>query len=148
MAALDFRGLVINSLLLGLFFFGLLIIPISIAIENNAESTLLSDPATSSAFANLSETLTGVEDIATKQREGFESETPTIGTDSFLFDSIIGAGKTFSSSISVVGSIGLSFIMRSLGLNEGFGLVISSTFITIMTLLIILLAWKIYKTGF
>lgn len=127
---------------------GILLVSINLATENNAESVLLRDPIVNKTFSNLSTTLTGVQEVAGAQREGFESEIPTLGTDSFLFESVIASGKTFSSAMSVVGNIAISFVIRSLGLNEGDGFAIASVFITILIILIILLGWKIYKTGF
>ncbi len=148
MAALDFRNLVINSLLLGLFIFGIFVFSFTMAFENGLDPVLLQDELVNRTFANLSTTLIGGQGSAEDQRTNFESEIPTVGTDSFLFESVISSGKTFSSAMSVVGNIAISFVIRSLGLNEGNGFVIFSVFITIIVILIILLAWKIYKTGF
>lgn len=148
MAILDFRNLVINSILVGLFIFGVLIISINLSVENQVDPVILQDELVNTTFANLTNTLPTLQDTATGQREGFESEIPEVGTDSFLFESVIGAGKTFSSSMTLIGNIGINFVFRSLGMDSGEGVSMKSVFVTILVILIIFLAWKIYKTGF
>lgn len=141
------RSAFITFLLIALFAFSLIAFGVQVSLDNNTNSTILKNDVINRTFAQLETNLSQQEGIAGDQRESFEGENPILGTDSFLFKSIIGAGKTFTSSLSIFNNLFFGFILKTLGLGEGKGLVILGTFSAIILIIIIFVLWRSYKTG-
>lgn len=138
-----FKGLIITTLLIGLCVFGMLSWAITFQIDNNADQTLLDNPSINDSYSNLYTHLNDAQGTSESQREGFEQEVPTLGTDSFLFSSIIGAVKTFTSTISNIFSVTFVFIGSALGISP----VVIGVFVAIIIITAILLAWRVAKVG-
>lgn len=143
---IDARRLLTNSLLLGLFVCASLFFAVYM-VQNNGESSLRDDPFINQSLNNLEGNLSQTQSGSQDQLSNFENDTPTIGTDSFLFSSVIGSAKNFRSTTTAIFNIAIDLISRSLGLNNSSGLIIFTTIITVFIIAIIFSFWSLYKTG-
>ncbi len=143
----EFRQLVISSLLIALFTFTLIGSGVLMQVNNGVNNTILEDPVINNTFNNLTGSLSSRQGIAQTQLEGFEEEAPQIGTNIFLFSSFVGAGKTFISSLNLMYNLVFGLIIVKLGLGTGLGLVIIGTLLTILLVTIIFLIYKVFKIG-
>jgi len=140
---IEFRNLIILGLLTGLFIFALVNISISLTNENNVNNTLLENEAINKSFGYLQSNLSDSQSKSETSKTGFEVENPTVGTDSFLFSSIISAGKVFTGMWRGVYDITFSLFTETLGINP----VVMGVITSILLITIILLAWSLYKSG-
>lgn len=140
---MDFKNLTIIMLLLGLFIFAIMSASIGLTSENNVNNTLMESESINSTFGNLQTQLETTQSTTNGTKSAFEQETPTLGTDSFLFSSIINAGKVFTTLISSIFNLTFGLISEVLGISP----IILGVLSAILLLSIILLAWKLYKTG-
>jgi len=138
-----FKGLIITTLLIGLVIFAMLSWALTFQLSNNADETLLDNPSINKTYSNLYTHLDSAQGTSESQRTGFEQEVPTVGTDSFLFSSIIGAVKTFTSTIANIFSVTFVYIGSVLGIHP----VVIGVFVAIIIITAILLAWRVAKIG-
>ena len=139
----EFRNLIVTALLGGLFLFALINASIFMTTNNNANNTLLDNEAINSTFGQLESDLKTTQNSAEEAKTGFEEESPTIGTDSFLFNSIIGAGKIFTGMWRNMYNLTFGLVSETIGISP----IVLGTLTTILLMTITLLAWSLYKTG-
>jgi len=139
----EFRNIVITGLLIGLFAFALMNISISLTNENDVNNSLLENEAINRSFGYLESNLSSTQDKSETSKTGFESENPTVGTDSFLFSSIISAGKVFTGMWRGVYDVTFSLFTETLGISP----IVIGVITSILIITITLLAWSLYKSG-
>jgi len=140
----NFRQIFVVFALLGIFILAMVSFGSNIAVENNANQTILNDPTFGQTFSNLNESLKTFDTQSQQQRENFEGELPAsefVGT--FIILSIIGAGKTFISMVVGIFNIIFSPFSSIIGING----VVLGVFVSIFTVIIVLAAWRLYKVG-
>jgi len=91
--------------------------------------------------------LTDIQNTSATQKQSFEEDSPTTGTDTFLFPSLIGAIKTFTGSLSIFYNLTFGLVLKKLGLGTGTGLIVLSSISAIIMINMVLLAWSVYKAG-
>lgn len=138
-----FKEFIIATLLIGVCIFAMLGFVVTFQVNNHANGTIMDNPTINRTYSNLYTNLASSQGTAESQRTGFEKEVPTVGTDSFLFSSIIGAVKTFTSTIANVFSIIFVYLGSVLGISP----VVIGVFVAIIIISVILLAWRVAKVG-
>lgn len=138
-----FMKLIFTGLLVGLFTIAMISGGIHLAANNNSTSPLLDSDAINRTFSSLISNATSSQDLTESQRQTFEKEVPTVGTDSFLFSSIIGAGKVFTGMWRDMFDLTFGLMAEALDLSP----IILGLFVSMLLIAIILLAWSLYKAG-
>lgn len=139
----NFRTLIVASLITGLFLFSMISLVIQMSTDNEIDAIILQNENINRTFSQLGGNLSNAQGVAQSQRLGFESEVPTVGTNSFLFESIIGAGKVFTGMWRNIYDITFGLLSTTLGVDP----IIIGTLISILLIIIVLLAWSLYKIG-
>lgn len=148
---LSFVNLLIYGLLIMIFSVGMITFGVQLASDNNANSTILSEPAISQAYTSLNSTI--VESTSTldstdinsinSQREGFFSGIPVLEGVEATLTTIFGVIPNLFSLIIDVYDLVISIISTSIGVPPIFLNLMSG----IIVLLGIFLAWRVYKAG-
>ena len=143
----EFSQLVISAILIGMFTFSLIISGVIMQGDNNITESILQDPANNKTFNDLRANLSSQQGISQTQLEGFDTEAPEIGTNVFLFSSIVKAVKTLTSSLNLLYNVVFNLILVKLGLGSGAGLVLFGGLLAILLVTILFLAYKVFKIG-
>lgn len=138
-----FKSFIIATLLIGLCVFGMFQYILFTQLNNNTDENILDYPILNETYSTLYVNLSSVQGTAESQRQGFEQETPTLGADSFLFSSIIGAAKIFTSTVANIFSTTFVYVGSVLGIPP----VVIGVFVAIALITLILLAWRLHKVG-
>jgi len=142
---MNFRSLIITSLLIGLAVIALFTFSTNFTTDNNTNISLFSDTRINNSFSNLNSELSSVESTADSQREAFEKEgqNPIISALGFVFSSIVSAGTTFMN----VG-IGLFTSIFTLGSETVFGsTLVSGVLMAILIFTIVFAIWRVIRAG-
>lgn len=142
---MKFSTIVFTAMLAGLFFFTLTGFAVNLMSDNNADFSLLDGENSyfNDSFYQLGGELSETQNTSTIQLDAFTAETPTVGTDSFLFESVIGAFKVFGGTWKGIYNLTLGLAAETLGINE----VIFNTFTAIILTLILFAGWRLLKQG-
>lgn len=139
----ELKSLLFAAILTAVFFFAIVNFGVTLTNNNNVNNTLLDNSVFNETFNSLENNLSNVQDTAQGQRENFEEETPIIGTDAFLFTSIIGAAKTFGSMMIKMYDLTFGLLGQVLGISP----IIIGVFTGMLLILLIFLTWRFIKTG-
>lgn len=138
----EFKNFTISTLLVALFIVSMIAFGAQIALDNNSNSTILQDPNINSTFQLLNDNLTKFQGLAQNQSKA-QDETKPIALFDFLFESIIGTGKVLKAAFKNIYNLTFGLIGTTLGIPP----VALATFTAIILLIMIFLAWKLFKTG-
>ncbi len=138
----NFKGLIINVILLGVFVFALMVGANQFAISNDINNTLLENEAFSSSFDDINETLSDVQSKANQTRVKFETERTTLSAGFLLLETILDFGKTFTAVF-----VGMFNIIFTLFSEIGIPPLILSIIMGILIIMLVLGAWRVYKAG-
>lgn len=144
---LNLKGLLVGALLVGLFLYAMISFGYNLGVDNNANKTILDDPIMSDSFSELEDQLQSTQGVVEGQDTGFANDIPTIGSDSFLFSSIISVARALKGTAVGIYNLTFGLIARRLGLGQGAGLVVLGTMVSIVTITFIFLMWRFFKTG-
>ena len=146
---MEFRGLIIYTLLTGLFIFAIISFAINISTSNNPNSTIMRNEVINRSYRSLETNLSGLQGQAENKRTSFLSEVPIVGEITTVFKSIFGVGSTFITIVRDISNIFAELINVGLGFGEesGAGTIILGVFVTLIIVSGILLAWSVYKAG-
>jgi len=144
---MEFKGLIITTLLIGLFIFAIISFGINLSGSNNPNSTIMQNEVINRSYSDLESELGGLQSQAEDSRESFLSEIPVIGEITAIFKSIFGIGSTFITIIRNIYNIIIELISVGLGVGSGAGKIIFGVFTTIIIIVAILLGWSVYKAG-
>ena len=139
----SFRSVFISLILVSLFFFAMSSFVIGYAQINNANQTILDDPAFNSSFGNIQLELEGIQGGGQNTRENFEQEVPQIDNNFVLLTSIISSIKIVTSSTVALYNVITQTVSQQLGVNAIVLTVLSGIFL----LILILLGWRVIKSG-
>lgn len=142
---MEFKSIVINSLILGLFIVSLFMFSAQFALEQNTNQTIASSESLSRLNTSLQSKLNTAETNVNSSQNSYVQETsnPTVTALGFYFRSIIDAGTTyFSIAIGMFNTITLP-IQENLGVPP----IVSGTILTIVIILVILGVWSVLRAG-
>lgn len=146
MAELDFKGMIVSFVLIGLFIFAILNFGIYLSSNNNANMSITDDSVIGSKMTDINTTLRELQDDATDKKQEFEEETGSLSTGFLIFGSILGTTKAFFSTVLNIASSTFSIIDSGLGLG-GTGTLILGVFSGIIIVVTLLLIWRVAKAG-
>ncbi len=142
----NFRQLVVGFLIVGIFMFSLISFGITLQTQNNSSQSLLDDSTFNDTFGDLQTEIQGSKVVADNQREAFESQEPGAGGFNFDLTSIIGAGIKFTDFLSSAGGM-ITIILTAPQVYLGIPGIVTIGIASLITITIILLAWRLYRTG-
>lgn len=138
----SFQDLMVSTLLFALIAVALISFGAQMAIDNEANSTILQDPNINATLINLTTSLESSQGIAENQSKSQDENLPVALFD-FLFESIIGSVRIFKAQITVIYNLTLGLLISKVGLP----IVVLATFSAIILIVIIFRAWRNFKTG-
>ena len=143
MAGTGFRNLIVSFILISLFFFALLSFGINLAINNSSNQSILDNNVINTAFGNLSTQIGTINSTAATQLNATQQEAPQQPTGDFTLTGVIGSVWKFAGIIT--GSFNLIFVAAAtiLGIPVEVLIVLGG----ILSIMIILLAWRVFKAG-
>ena len=140
---MEFKGLIITTLLVGLFIVAMINGSILLSHANNQNSSLMENEAINSTFGDMQTELDDVQRVSDSTKDSFEKEKVTITGGFLLLSSIINAGKVFTSVITNVYILTFGLVADVLGIND----IILGVLTGIIVISGILLTWRLYKAG-
>ena len=140
---MEFKGLIITTLLVGLFIVAMINGSILLSHANNQNSSLMENEAINSTFGDMQSELDDVQRVSDSTKDSFEKEKVTITGGFLLLSSIINAGKVFTSVITNIYSLTFGLVADVLGIND----IILGVLTGIIVISGILLTWRLYKAG-
>lgn len=147
--AQGYKGMMVAFLLAGLFMVSMINFAVLFQEENGANTTILSNQLINDSYNNLNTQLGGAQSQYRNQSDIFAETEPQENQESLLVVSIAGAWNVFSSIPVAVYDLTVGLLFDSLlgnDSNNGFGILLG-TFGAIITLSIVLYAWKLIRTG-
>ncbi|KKL68884.1 hypothetical protein LCGC14_2120530 [marine sediment metagenome] len=143
MVEVNFKGIAIASLLVGIFVFALLSFGNQIAIDNNVPNILLEEEQFNRTFRNLDSNLSeAIKDINASRGEFFK-DIPIIGEITIILSSIVAVGRVFTVVVRNLYSLTLGLIAETLGISP----IVMGILSSIILVSIILLIWRVYRSG-
>lgn len=140
---MEFKGLIITALLVGLFIFAVISFGIQLAENNNANMSILNNPSINKSFASITSELEEAEDTAESGRVGLWSGIPILEEVGIVLDSIVSVGQVFSGMVIGVFGITFELITTTLGIPP----IVLGVITAIILISIVLLAWSVFKAG-
>jgi len=137
-----FKNMIINAILVGLFFVAIVSFLGVMSLDNDIDDNIYGQSTINATLQATIANLTDGQAIAENQSLSQDSNKP-IALFDFLFESIIGAGKIFKGLWKDFYNIFFTFIQEQLGIPD----VVLYTFTSIILILVILFAWRLWKTG-
>lgn len=140
------RNMIISFMIIGLFVFAMISFGIGIATLNDGTS-ITEDKRINKSYGQYETQLKQVQSEAEEQRNKFDSESPTTSFGEILFSSIVGVGRTFTSSLVNFMDITFSLVFTTVFGGDPAFAVVTGTIIGIILLSIVFLLWRVYKAG-
>ncbi len=135
---------IIGFMLVGLFAFALLSFSIMLPSNNGANFSINSTESAQSTFNDLSVKLNKLQDETDAQKDVLETDEE-VGVLQVILNSIRSIGTAFTGIYFSISNILFGFIVTTLfGSSSG---IILGTLTSIMTIVIVLYAWKMFKSG-
>ncbi len=139
----SFKSLAISLTLVSLFFFAMVSFAFTFGDLNNANISILDDPAFNSSFSGIQSELESVQDDNQVIRENFEDEVPQIDNNFVLLTSIISSAKLVTTSVVAFYNVLTATVSQQLGINP----IVLGVLSGILVLILVLLAWRVIKAG-
>jgi len=140
---MEFRHLLVNFIMIGIFAFALIGWSIFVQMDNSGNSSLMENQLINSTFVDLGTELSSTQSQAEGQRESQEQENPTASSGDLILFTITKAGKVFTGTIRAIYDITIGGASKVIGIPP----IIMAGFTSILLVSIILLAWSLYKQG-
>ena len=133
------------ALVVGLFIFCLISFSYTYSSENNADITILNQSSVNKMFGDIEKKLndSNAETNATRKALEDETKNPVLTTLGFAFNSILNAGTIFMGSVIVMFSYIFIFAKEVFMINP----IVTGTITAIITGLLILGAWSLWRAG-
>ncbi len=141
------RNIIISFMLVGLFVFAMINFGIGVVVLNDGANSITDDARINSTFGQLESELENVQATAEDQRDKFDSESPTLSFGEILFESIVGVGRTFTSTTVGFMDVTFTLIFDSVFGGDPAFAVVMGTVVGVMLLSIVFLLWRVYKAG-
>lgn len=139
----SFRDLFTTFAIIGVFIFASISFIVTTQIDNSANNTILENDVINRTYERLETNLSDFGSQTQTQRESFESEIPERGYGSLIIFAIVGIGQRFSGIIASVYNIIIVLPASILGVSP----VVISTITAIVLVSMILLIWRVYRSG-
>ena len=140
---MEFKSLLVSTLLIGLFIVALLSFGINLANNNDADNILLDDPALNATFSEMEDELKAAETSSDSQKDSFFIDVPIIGEASVIFTSITGFVRVFfNMGIGIIKAVFL-LIQTTLRIPP----IVTGVFTSIFIIVTLFLIWKVIRVG-
>lgn len=142
---MNFRSLIISSLLIGLVLVSLVSFNIYFSQENEINSSLANDDSINRAFGNITKQLNDSRGTAEEKKEAviFESSHPILTFVGFAFMSILDAGGVFIGTTVLMFNVIFEMIIETLDISP----VVTGTLFAILLITLILSVWRVFRSG-
>ena len=141
--AISFREVFVTFALIGVFVFAGISFIVQTQVDNDVENTILENEVINKTFTDFETDLGNFGPNTTEQKGSFDSEIPERGFGSLIIFAIIGVGQRFTGMVIGVYNIFIVLPASILGLPP----VVISVLGSILTVSLILLAWRVYRAG-
>lgn len=142
---MNFKSIVIGSLLTGLFIVALILFSVQFSIDNNTSTSLMNYEPINRSLVSINSTLSSSQSTAENASHSLqeESATPILTALGFFFRSILNAGNVFMNV--VIGLFGSIFSLA--GETLGIPGIVIGVLTAIVLVMLILSAWRVYRAG-
>jgi len=140
---MEFRNLVINGLLMGLFIIAIVSFGTYLSSQNNVPNVLLQDESFNSSYSSLQTELESSQDKAEIQSQVQEQTAPTTSSGNLIIESTPSTLTSFKGMLKNIWSIIFTLLGKTLGIPP----IVFYVFGAILTLTIILLIWRVIIQG-
>lgn len=141
--ATSFREVFVTFALIGVFVFAGISFIVTTQLDNDVENTILENEVINKTYTNLETDLGDFGSETQTQKESFESEIPERGFGSLIIFAIIGVGQRFTGMITGVYNIFIVLPASILGISP----VVIGVLSAMLMVSLILLVWRLYRTG-
>lgn len=139
----NFQEIFTNFSIAALMVFALLSFTFIIQSENNAPKPLASDPLVNGTYVNLNTSLSDLETTSNTQYDAFSSETPATGLGAIVLFAIVSVGKNFGNIVFSIFALIIKIPLIVLGIEP----TITSMIISVITIIVVIALWVVYKFG-
>lgn len=140
---MSFREILIVTLLIGASIFAFISFAYSTQIQNQANSTILSDPSMNASFGSLTRQLVRVPLTTQGQLNATSTEPVTVGFGSIISFAIVGTGRIFTGTITGIYQIFYNLLVQKFGISE----IVMQVFLSIILIIIIFSIWRYVRIG-
>lgn len=142
---MSIKEITISLLIIGLFTVSLIGLIINFSRDNSTANDIMKNPAINKSFGGISERLNESSSDAEEQRQSLEKESSAsiITAFEFAFRSILNAGTVFIKMTIGTFNIILIAVQETLQIPP----IVTGTLLTILTITVILAAWRLYRAG-
>ena len=140
---ISFRQVFINFSIISLFVFATIAMIDSAQQENNATTSILENDLINKTFVNLGGNISSQQSDSNASKSAFESEIPAPGFGSLIIFAIVGVAQTFSSVITTTYNVLIILPITILGVPNQIAQILGS----ILMMVMIFLAWRVYRVG-
>lgn len=140
---METKDYIISAILISIVIIGGFGFAINFYNSQNGEVSIMDDPVIKDLNLSINQNLSQAFNTANDQKTSVESENPTVGSDTFLFSSMINTPKKLLGIITDLYNIIFTLIIKKLGIS----MVIISGFATIIVVIIIFSIWRTIKQG-
>lgn len=139
----EFREIVINGLLIGLFIFSITSFGIYLADDNSVNNTILENEAFNNTFGDLGGELSDVQTTSQSQSNVQDVDVPTEESESLPLKSAPKMATAFKSMWRNIYELTIGLISSVFGISP----IVTGTITAILLITMILLTWSLIKTG-
>lgn len=139
----SFREMFMSFVIIGVFIVAAMSFVVVMQQENNVTDDMLQNDIINNTFTDLGGDLSQIKSDSDSQRDSFEDEIPERGFGNLIIFSVVGVGKKFTGMIVGVYNTIIVLPAGILGVPE----VVIGALTSILTLTLILLAWRVYRSG-
>ncbi len=139
----SFRQTFITFALIGIFIFAGIAFIVQTQTDNSVNGTILDNDIIFTVYNRTNLTLLEFRDNSSEQKGNFESEFPERGFGSLIIFAIVGVGNVFTGMILGVYNIFIILPARVLNISP----VVIGTLTSILIVSLVLLVWRVYRTG-
>ncbi len=143
MVEVNLKTLVISALLVGIFSFALLSFGNQMSLDNNTKNIILEEEQFNRTFNTINVTLQDATNTINATREGFFSDIPIVGDLGAFLTSIVAVGRQSFSVVKSIYDLTIGLIAETLGISP----IVIGVITSIIIIVSLLLAWRVYRTG-
>ncbi len=138
-----FRESIISIVLVGLFIFAFISFGGQIALDNNANNTVLSNPAVNQSFIDIQSQLQEVQIDTEDQKKAWFEDVPIVGDINLIWKSLTGIIRVFFDVIVNMYNLIISLISETIGISS----VVLNTIAALLSISMLLLLWRLVRSG-
>ena len=138
-----FRESIISIVLVGLFIFAFISFGGQIALDNNANNTVLSNPAVNQSFIDIQSQLQEVQIDTEGQKKAWFEDVPIVGDINLIWKSLTGIIRVFFDVIVNMYNLIINLISETIGISS----VVLNTIAALLSISMLLLLWRLIRSG-